>query len=335
MATLTVSPGQSIQAAIDAANPGDTIDVAAGTYQNQFLTVEKSLTLEAIGGPAVLVATVNAPNGKAIITEGQPGLTVNISGFDISGAVVGDNNGAAIRYEGGTLNLSNVDLHNNQEGLLGAADPNGAISIDHSEIDHNGDGSGSTHNLYIGAIARFTLTNSYVHDAVVGHEIKSRAASNTIQNNRVFDNNGSASYSIDLPNGGNATISGNVIEQGPNTQNPAIIAYGEEGITHPGMSFIVSANTIVNDDPSGRLLLDPTTIQPTFSGNDVWGLPAGAGLALLSARPTLDTSAVQFSYPGTTVTPPPPPPPPTQHGHNGHGHGHLAAALQDFFGGHP
>jgi hypothetical protein len=101
------------------------------------------------------------------------------------------------------------------------------------------------------------------------------------------------------------------------------------------MSFIVSANTIVNDDPSGRLLLDPTTIQPTFSGNDVWGLPAGAGLALLSARPTLDTSAVQFSYPGTTVTPPPPPPPPTQHGHNGHGHGHLAAALQDFFGGHP
>lgn len=331
MTVLTVAAGQSIQAAIDAAAAGDTIDVAAGNYANQFLTIEKSLTIEATGGPAVIAATIDPPNGKAIITEGQPGLTVNISGFDISGAVVGDNNGAAIRYEGGTLHLSNVSLHNNQEGLLGAADPNGVITIDHSEIDHNGEGSGSTHNLYIGAIASFTLTNSYVHDAVVGHEVKSRAASNTISGNRVFDNSGSASYSIDLPNGGNASISGNLIEQGAHTQNPYILAYGEEGITHPGMSFIVSANTIVNDDPSGRLLLDPALAQPTFSGNDVWGLPAGAGLALLSARPTLDTSAVQFTYPGS-VTPPPPPPP--QHGHNGHGHGHLAQALQDFFGGH-
>jgi pectin methylesterase-like acyl-CoA thioesterase len=139
MSVLTVQPGQSIQAAIDAANPGDTIDVAAGSYQNQFLTIEKSLTLEAIGGPAVIAATSDPPNGKAIITEGQPGLTVNISGFDISGAVVPDNNGAAIRYEGGTLHLSNVSLHNNQEGLLGAADGSGVITIDHSEIDHNGE----------------------------------------------------------------------------------------------------------------------------------------------------------------------------------------------------
>ena len=123
MSTVTVTPGQSIQAAIDTANPGDTIDVQAGSYNDQFLTIEKSLTIEAIGGPAIIAATVNAPDGKAIITEGQPGLTVNISGFDISGAVVGDNNGAAIRYEGGTLNLSNVSLHNNQEGTPGCRRP--------------------------------------------------------------------------------------------------------------------------------------------------------------------------------------------------------------------
>jgi len=318
MAILTVAAGASIQAAIDAASPGDTIDVAAGTYRNQFLTVEKSLTIEAVGGAAVLVATTNAPNGKAIITEGQPGLTVNLSGFDISGAIVGDNNGAAIRYEGGSLNLSNMDIHNNQEGLLGAADPNGRISIDHSEIDHNGEGSGSTHNLYIGAIASFALTNSYVHDAVVGHEVKTRAASNTITGNRIFDNNGSASYSIDLPNGGNASISGNVIEQGANTQNPFIVAYGEEGTTGSGATATLTGNTIVNDDPSGRGILNTSGTAISLSGNSVFGLPAssfGNDTVLLASRPTLDTSAMAFIYPpgsptGSTSPPELPPPPP-------------------------
>ena len=320
MATLTVAPGGSIQAAIDVAAPGDIVDVAAGTYGSQFLAISKSLTLEAIGGPVVLHATSSPPNGKAMIDAGGSGVTINISGFDVSGVAVGDQNGAAIRYEGGSLSLSNVYFHNNQEGLLGASDAAGSISIDHSEIANNGDGSGSTHNLYIGAIASFTLTNSYVHDAVVGHEVKSRAASNTITGNRIFDNSGSASYSVDLPNGGNASISGNVIEQGPNTQNPFIIAYGEEGRSNPGTSFAISSNTIVNDDPSGSFMLNPSGASLAFQNNQVYGLgvsklPAGSGTVLLAGRPSLDTSAMAFIYPGTGTAPPPPqtpPPPPVQ-----------------------
>ena len=231
MATVTVAHGQSIQAAINAAHAGDTIDVAAGTYTDQFLTIRTSITLQAVGGEVLLRETTSPPNGKAMVTEGASGIRVAINGFDIGGVAVPDRNGAAVRYEGGALSLSNDYFHNNQEGLLGAADPNGSITIDHSEFANNGDGSGSTHNIYVGAVASFTLTNSYVHDAIVGHEVKSRAANNTITGNRIFDNGSSASYSIDLPNGGNASIANNVIEQGAHTQNPNIIAYGEEG--HP------------------------------------------------------------------------------------------------------
>jgi hypothetical protein len=361
---LTVDTGQSIQDAITVAASGDTIDVAAGTYVDQFLTIRTSITLQATGGEVLMRETTSPPNGKAMITES--GANVAINGFDISGVAVPDGNGAAIRYEGGSLSLSDDYFHDNQEGLLGAADPNGSIAIDHSEFAHNGDGSGSTHNIYVGAIADFSLTNSYIHDAVVGHEIKSRAASNTITGNRIFDNGGSASYSIDLPNGGNASISGNVIEQGPNTQNPFIVAYGEEGASNPGTAFAIAGNTIVNDDPSGRFLLDSAT-QPTLSGNSVWGLPATGDTVLLASRPTLDTSSLSFiSNPGGDPPPAPPPvsepppappppeppplpppeppplppppepppvPPPVQHGHMGHHH-QLAAALRDFLAPH-
>ena len=318
MAIRTVAVGQSIQAAIDAANPGDTIDVAAGNYGAQFLTIRKSLTLEAIGGPAIIHTTANAPDGKAIITEGADGIAVNISGFDVSGAVVGDNNGAAVRYEGGTLNLSNVHFHDNQQGLLGGAYANGVINIDHSEIDHNGTGTGSTHGLYVGLIAKFTLSNSYVHDTPEGHEVKSRAATNVITGNRIFDNTSTASYTIDLPNGGNATIQNNTIEQGPNTHNPAMIAYGEEGIpANYGRSVAFTGNTIVNDDAASNasFVLNPTGTPLTFSNNQVYGfgvsrLPAGSGTILLTNRPSIDTSAMQFIYPGTGTAPPPPQPPP-------------------------
>ena len=212
-------------------------------------------------GPFSSWPRADPPNGKAIIDEGGAGITVTINGFDISGAAVPDGNGAAIRYEGGSLTLNNDYFHNNEEGLLGAADPNGSITINNSEFAFNGFGDvGRTHNLYVGDIALLTITDSYFHDANVGHEIKSRADNTVITNSRIFDLAGTASYSIDLPSGGNATIQNNVIEQGPNSENPYILAYGEEGQSNPGTSVLIANNVIVNDraqSASPRLVLNP------------------------------------------------------------------------------
>ena len=328
MSILTVGSGQqfsTIASAVNAAADGDTINVAAGTYTNDFVTVSKSLTLNAVGGTVTMNATVQPPDGKAILTEGGNGVTVNINGFVFKGAKVPDGNGAGIRYQGGTLHIENSGFFNNENGILGAADPNGVITIDHSEFGGNGvNGDGHTHNMYIGAINSFSLTNSYSHDAIIGHEVKSRAGNNTITGNVIADNNGTSSYEIDLPNGGNSVISNNIIEQGPNSQNPNIIAIGEEGTSNTTSTISLTGNTIVNDLGRGPALWNATGTTADFSNNSVYGFGGNAlvngpanqsGTTVLGSRPTFTeavpaaSSSPIAAAPVATPTPTPTPTP--------------------------
>jgi hypothetical protein len=273
---LTVGPGQqfsTIADAINASQNGDTIQVQAGTYTNDYATINTDITLQGIGGQVNMVSTGLIPNGKAIfITNGND----TINNFSFSGAQVADSNGAGIRYQAGNLILNNDYFHDNQEGLLAASNPGGSITINKSEFAHNGDGSGQTHNLYVGEVGILKIDNSYFHDAIVGHEIKSRADNTTITNSRIQDENGTASYSIDLPNGGNALIQNNVIEQGPLTQNSIIITSGEEGNVYSNSSLKVDFNTILNDLASSSALAvkNVTGTTAEISGNEFYGLNA-------------------------------------------------------------
>ena len=275
MSILTVGPAETfgtLSAAIAASQDGDVIDVQAGTYTNDFATINTKITIEGVNGIAHLVATVPVPNGKGILVTNTD---VTLRNLEISGATVADNNGAGVRYQGGNLIIENCYIHDNQDGLLANSDPTGSITINNSEFSHNGAGDGFTHNIYVTQVGTLTVENSYIHDAIVGHEIKSRALTTIIRNNTIADGpNGTASYSIDLPNGGNATITGNTIEQGPNSQNPAIIHFGGEGPPLASSSLTVSNNKILNDlvSPSVAAILNQTTVLANFTDNQVFGL---------------------------------------------------------------
>lgn len=296
----------TINAAIAAADQmggNADIKVDAGTYTNDggyLWDGINNVTIEGVGGTVKIVDPTYYAGGKAAIVTG--GQNIVLKNLDISGVAVPDGNGAGVRYDQGTLLLDNVSLHGNQNGILGAADATGSITIQNSEIYGNGTSAGNTHNIYIGDVAQFTLTNSYVHDANVGHEVKSRAENNTITNNRIEDNSGTSSYSIDLPNGGNATITGNVIEQGASGQNHIINSYGEEGNLHTGNAVTFSNNTVVNDNPAGAgPVWSNNGAVITGTGNTVWNTTdlgngvSSSSFTALSTRPTLNTSSTPIS----------------------------------------
>ena len=281
-ATLMVGPKQpytTIAAAIAASQDGDTIAVQAGTYTNDFAEISTMISLTAIGGRVIMNATEDLPNEKGILITDTD---VSITGFTFTGAQIPQSegqNGAGIRYQGGNLTLASCYFHNNQEGVLADADPTGTITVVTSEFAHNGDktggGVGYTHNIYIGAVALLDIESSYFHDANFGHEIKSRASTTIVNNSRVVDGpTGTASYSIDLPNGGAATISNDQIEQGPNSNNPIIISYGEEGNVAPGSSLLVT-NTLIENDLTAHTstgVVNDTSIVGALSSVQIWGL---------------------------------------------------------------
>lgn len=292
--------GAAIQAA-NAMNGNADIRIDAGSYVNDGGYLQdgvNNVTIEGVGGMAVIVDPSFSAGGKAAIVTG--GQNIVLRNLDISGITVSDANGAAVRYDGGTLLLDHVHFHDNQNGLLGAPDPTGSITIQGSEFDHNGTDAGNTHNIYIGDIASFTLTGSYIHDAHVGHEVKSRAENNIITGNTILDNSGSSSYSIDLPNGGNATIVGNVIEQGVNNQNHVINAYGEEGNLHAGTAVTFSDNSVINDDANGAgPVWSNNGGSIGGSGNTVWHVSNlgngvdSSGYTQIAARPMIAVPTFQ------------------------------------------
>jgi hypothetical protein len=296
MSVLTVGSGQqfaSLGAAVAASHDGDVLQVQAGTYTNDFATINTKITIEGVGGMVHLLATQSPPDGKAILTTNTD---VTLDNIELSGAQVNDGNGAGIRYQGGNLTLNDCYIHDNQDGLLaGSTGGTGSITIKGSEFAHNGTGDGSTHNLYVGDIGSLTIDGSYFHDAVVGHEIKSRVEQTTITNSRVQDGStGTASYSIDLPNGGNALIQGDTIEQGPASQNPGIITFGEEGGVHANSSLTVTGNTILNDlsSPSASAVWNASGALASVTGNAIYGLPASEvvrGTATVSGNTALQT----------------------------------------------
>lgn len=295
-ATLTVGPGKTYAKpclAIGAATTGDVIEIdASGNYSGDTCAwATDNLTVRGVNGrPKLDITGVSPAQKKGLFTIAA--TTATIENLEFSGAAISaadGNNGAGIRHQGLNLTVRGCYFHDNQDGILGAPPTAGmgTVLIENSEFSHNGAGDGYSHNMYIGNYASFTLQYSYSHKGNVGHLVKSRAYQNQILFNRITDETGgTASYELDLPNGGASFVIGNIIEQSATTQNPSILAYGEEGTTGYDTHLYVINNTFLNDKKSGTFVNNPTTTPGVLTNNIFYdtGTVTSQGTAMLTTN---------------------------------------------------
>jgi hypothetical protein len=250
--TWRVGPSRKLKRPSEAARrarSGDTVEIEAATYAGDVAVwPQHNLTIRGIGGGrAVLPAEGKAADSRGIWV--LRGNEVRVERIEFAGAKLAARNGAGIAHEGGNLTVVDCVFRDNENGILAVhpGDADAAIRVERSEFARNGAGDGYSHGIYVGRLASLTLIGNDFHETAIGHLVKSRARRNVIAFNRIMDRaQGSSSYAIDLPEGGIGYIVGNLIQQGPRSENPSIIAFMMER-QHAASELYVINNTIVNE----------------------------------------------------------------------------------------
>lgn len=268
-AELRVGPDEPIQRIADAARiaqDGDTVNIMPGTYRGDVaLWTQNQLTIRGLGDGPVLEADGQSMEGKAIWVI--RGGDIRIDNISFRGARVPHSNGAGIRFERGHLTVTNSRFIDNENGILTSNDPNARLHVENCRFDQAPRHPGALHHLlYVGRISHFTLRGSHLQNGYNAHLVKSRAHTNRIEYNWIVDGpDGRASYELEFPEGGLATVIGNTIGQSAATSNTTLISYGAEGYRNDENHLALSHNTLINERPAGGLFLRvwPSTTVPT------------------------------------------------------------------------
>jgi hypothetical protein len=273
---LSVGPGETYptpSAAAADARDGDTVLIRPGLYRDCAIWRADRLTLEGLGQDGDVRITGSSCENKGLwVIKGQATVVRNVTLF---GATSSWRNGAGIRQEGTDLLVEHSRFLDNENGILAGADESSSITIRDSRFERNGKCEPDcAHGIYAGRIGWLSVERSIFRDQRIGHHIKSRALVTEVSDSVIEDGAlGTASYLINLPNGGSALIRGNRLQKGPRSDNPQVaIAIGEEGATNPGSVYLIQRNSFVSDLPEPTLFTrNRSPIPALLAGNAIEG----------------------------------------------------------------
>ncbi len=290
----------TIQAAVNASSPGDTINVAAGTYP-ELVNVNKRLTLRGAragtdprasscsGVPATeSVVTGNAGTTSFLVTASD----VTIDGFTLQGQTNANQFGAGIVLGAGTAgaHVVNNKIHDNVVGLSLANNSASDQAVIQRNLICNNNQSGPSQGTGIytdqfnsgGNLTNVLIdSNKFSGNTDAGIDFSStnsNSQSNVTISNNEFDTNFRAMLMFNLTS---SEISGNNIHNSNGASSADIrIFEGNSGLS-------ISCNTIANGAGRGMRISNIGTgsgnssnISANYnniSGNAVAGLAVDAG----------------------------------------------------------
>lgn len=270
--TLEVGPTHPLKApsaAAAVAAPGDIIEIEPGEYADCAVWSASNLTIE--GRKTGAVIADRTCEGKGLfITRGND---ITIRNLTFARARAPDGNGAGIRAEGENLTIERSRFIDNENGILAGNSPV-RISISDSEFLRNGRCAPvCAHGIYVGHISLLRVTDSKFQETKEGHHIKSRALRTELIGNDIRDGqDGTASYLVDIPNGGSLVMENNMLEKGPKSDNPsAMIIVGAEGVTQQTTTLAFTRNVVVNDGTETVFVKNLTTTPAILRANSLTG----------------------------------------------------------------
>ncbi len=301
-AVINVGPGDSYTK-IEAAQPGDQVVIAPGTYAFRvYLTQQATVTNPIViraqdpANPPVwdfgTTLVENAPGSYTAGDRGRGGWqfsgarNYSVSGIVFRNCRTASLNSAGIRYYNGTTNLylKNCVFTQNDNGLTGGTQESQA-TVEFCEFYANGNlaATSPTHNLYIYG-GTFTLRYCYVHDSVQAQNFHVRARNAVLEYNwfaRAKSYEGDLMTDDDFSGAGpfsqTLTLRGNVLVQSaaPDNHSQVFVLYNDTGLTNLALSARVLYNTFVGNGGSAAFVhlsnADGTPMNAEESDNVVWG----------------------------------------------------------------
>ena len=187
---VKVQPGQSIQAAIDAASPGDTIKVLPGDYTespSSAVAVRITKPLSLIGlkgpGPSQKVRILAAPGQQhGIVAEPAATDDPDIDGLTIRGFTVEnfENNGIWLRHVKNFTIVDNASVNNLENGIFPTLSANGLVK---RNVSYGSQDSA----LWVEASENVRVVDNDLSQAPTGLEV-TISKEVTIERNDIHDN---------------------------------------------------------------------------------------------------------------------------------------------------
>jgi hypothetical protein len=261
---------------------GDTVLIEQGEYSDCAVWNASNLVIE---GKGDVVIRDRVCEDKAIFVT--IGANITVRNITFAHARSSNKNGAGIRAEGENLTVEGSRFRDNENGILSGPKPRSRIVIRNSVFTGNGKcDPDCAHGIYIGTIDALVVVGCVFLQQNEGHHIKSRALRTEIVGNTIKDGPvGTASFAVDVPDGGSLILRNNVIEKGPRAENHiAAVSIGEESQRNPTSELIIERNTFINDyDGPTIFVRNGTTVPARLIGNTLTGK-----VTALSGRGTVE-----------------------------------------------